>query len=70
MLYEIKENKHGKFFIKNHQYWYLDQLEIWGLNPNLRYDTIDYNFYRVNFIEENGVKYIKLRKVKPPINNF
>ena len=68
--YELRKNKFGTFFIKNNQFWYLDTLEIWGLDTSLRYDTIEYNFYRVKFIEENGKKYINIRKTKAPIKNL
>ena len=65
-LYELKSNKFGSYFIKNNQYWYLDQLEVFGLDTSLRYDTIEYNFYKVEFIEKDNKKYIKCRKTKAP----
>ncbi len=68
--YEIRENKFGKFFVKNHQYHYLDSYEVWGLDTKLWYDTIEYDFYKVKFKEENGVEYIQLKKVQPPIKNI
>lgn len=64
MKYEIRENKFGKFFIKNHKYHYLDSYEVWGLDTTLRYDTIDYKFFKVKFIEEDNKKYIQLSKNK------
>lgn len=68
--YEIRENKFGKFFVKNNQYHYLDSYEVWGLDTKLWYDTIEYNFYKVNFKEEEGKKYIQLRKTQAPIKNI
>lgn len=64
MKYEIRENKFGKFFIKNNKYHYLDSYEVWGLDTSLWYDTIDYKFFKVKFIEEDNKKYIQLSKNK------
>jgi hypothetical protein len=64
MKYEIRENKFGKFFIKNYKYHYLDSYEVWGLDTSLWYDTIDYKFFKVKFIEEDNKKYIQLSKNK------
>lgn len=64
MKYEIRENKFGKFFIKNNKYHYLDSYEVWGLDTTLWYDTIDYKFFKVKFIEEDNKKYIQLSKNK------
>jgi len=64
MKYEVRENKFGKFFIKNHKYHYLDSYEVWGLDTTLWYDTIDYKFFKVKFIEEDNKKYIQLSKNK------
>ena len=64
MKYEIRENKFGKFFIKNNKYHYLDSYEVWGLDTSLWYDTIDYKFFKVKFIEEGNKKYIQLSKNK------
>lgn len=60
--YELRENKFGKFFIKNHKYYYLDSFKVYGLNNKHWYDTIDYIIYNVDFITINDKKYIKLRK--------
>lgn len=68
--YEIKENNFGKFFVKNHKYYYLDSFDIWGLDTTLWYDTIDYIFYKVKFINENGKEYINIRKTKSPLKNI
>lgn len=64
MKYEIKENKFGKYFIKNHKFYYLDSFDIWGLDNTIWYDKIDYYFYKVKFINENNKNYIQLRKNK------
>jgi len=64
MRYELKENRFGTYFIKNRKFYYLDQFDVWGLNTSLWYDKIDYYFYKVKFITENGKKYIQLRKDK------
>ena len=69
-IYELKENKFGKYFIKNNQYYYLDSFDIWGLDPTLWYDKIDYYFYRVKFIKENEKEYINIRKTNAPIKNI
>ena len=63
-IYELKENKFGSYFIKNHKFYYLDSFDIWGLDRTLWYDKIDYIFYKVKFIEENGKRFISLRKTK------
>ena len=62
--YEIRENKFGRFFVKNYKYYYLDSFDVWGLDTTLWYDTIDYKFFKVKFIEDNGKEYIKLRRDK------
>ena len=64
MKYQLKENKFGKYFIKNNKYYYLDSFDIWGLDTSIWYDKIDFIFYKVKFIIENGVKYIQLSKNK------
>lgn len=69
-IYEIKENKFGKYFIKNNKYYYLDSFDVWGLDRTLWYDKIEYLFYKVKFINENGVEYINIRKTKAPIKNI
>lgn len=69
-IYKLEHNKFGAFFIKNNKYYYLDQFETWGLDTTLWYDTIDYLFYRVNFILKNNDFYIKIRKTKAPIKNL
>lgn len=68
--YEIRENKFGKFFIKNHKYYYLDSFDVWGLDTSFWYDTIDYIFYKVKFINESGKEYINIRKTKSPLKNI
>lgn len=60
--YELKENKFGRYFIKNHQYYYLDQFEVYGLDTSLWYDTIDYILYKVKFTKEEDKEFISLRK--------
>ena len=64
MKYELKENKFGKYFIKNNKFYYLDSFDIWGLDNTIWYDKIDYYFYKVKFINENNKNYIQLRKNK------
>ncbi len=64
MKYRIEENKFGKFFVKNHKYFYLSDFEIWGLDTSIRYDKINYVFYKVKFVIENGIEYIQLSKNK------
>lgn len=68
--YEIRENKFGKFFVKNNQYYYLDSFDVWGLDTSLWYDKINYIFYKVRFTEENNKEYINIRKTKAPIKNI
>lgn len=60
--YELKTNKFGRYFIKNHQYYYLDQFEVYGLDTSLWYDTIDYILYKVKFTKEEDKEFISLRK--------
>lgn len=67
-MYELKENKFGRYFIKNNKFYYLDSFDIWGLDSSIWYDTIDYIFYKVKFITENGKEFIKLRKTKETKN--
>ena len=64
MKYKLEENKFGKYFIKNHKYYYLDEFDIWGLDRTIWHDKIDYVFYKVRFIIENGIEYIQLSKNK------
>lgn len=64
MIYELKENKFGKYFIKRNKYYYLDSFDIWGLDRSIWYDKINYVFYKVKFITENDREYIQLRKNK------
>ena len=64
MRYEISENKFGKFFVKNHKYHYLDSYEVYGLDPSLWYDTIEYKFFKVKFIKEDNKQFIQLSKNK------
>ena len=68
--YELRENKFGKFFVKNHKYYYLDTFDIWGLDKSIWYDTIDYIFYKVSFTTIDDKEYIKIRKTKEPIRNL
>ena len=60
--YKIYENQFGKFFVKNHKYYYLDSFEVYGLDRKHWLDKIDYIIYNVDFIDVNGDRYIKLRK--------
>lgn len=60
--YELKENKFGRYFIKNYQYYYLDQFEVYGLDTSLWYDKIDYILYKVKFTKEEDKEFISLRK--------
>ena len=64
MKYELKENKFGKYFIKNNKYHYLSQYDRWGLDKTIWHDTIDYGFYKVKFLSIDNVDYIQLSKNK------
>ena len=44
--YKIYENQFGKFFVKNHKYYYLDSFEVYGLNNKHWLDKIDYIIYQ------------------------
>lgn len=64
MKYQLLNGTKGRYFIKNHQYHYLDQYDIWGLDTSIWYDTIDYKFYKVKFITKDNFDYIQLTKNK------
>jgi hypothetical protein len=63
MTYELRKNKYGTFFIKNHKYYYLDQFDIWGLDRTIWFDKIDYISYKVKFINKDNKEYINIRKI-------
>lgn len=67
-IYEIRKNKFGKYFIKNHKYYYLDSFDFGELDAlkyyrsYIVYDNIDYIYYKVKFINEDNKEYINIRK--------